>query len=126
METVVSSEAELYLWNGEDAVFIHQGVVTASIVLRANSAYEYWLTATLDAVYLLAHMVSEDMNQHFSNKMSTLTWNNLGEDGSQNSWLFKFRPEDYAIFLQKFTECSWESLHKTSWAKAKVSVYSSV
>ena len=123
METVISSEAELYLWDGKDAVFVHQGVVTASIVLRANSAYEYWLTATRDAVYLLAHKVSEDMNQRFSHKMSTLTWNHLGEDGSQNSWLFKFRPDDYAIFLQKFVECSWESLHKTPWAKAKVSVH---
>ncbi|KAF8238735.1 VID27-domain-containing protein [Tricholoma matsutake] len=119
METSISLEAELYLWDGPNNSFINQGIVTASIMQRIGAGYEYWLTATRDTGLLLAHKVSDDMNQRFSNKMSTLTWNHLGDDGSQNSWLFRFGADDFALFLQKFTECLWESLHQTQWAKAK-------
>jgi VID27 PH-like domain len=124
METLISSEAELYLWDGPNDTFINQGIVTASIMLRSGSAYEYWLTATRDTGHLLAHKISDDMNQRFSHKMYTLTWNHLGDDdGSQNSWLFRFNPDDFGVFLQKFTECLWESLHQTQWAKAKVRIF---
>jgi hypothetical protein len=122
MQTVICSEAELYLWNSEDETFFNQGVVTASIMLRTAAVYDYWLAATGDTGPLLAHKISGDMNQRFSHKMCTLTWNNVGDDGSQTSWLFRFNQDDFGVFLQKFTECMWESLHQTTWAKAKVRV----
>ena len=119
METLISSEAELYLWDPSNNSFHNQGILTASIVRRIGSGYEYYLTATRDTTPLLAHMISDDMNQRFSHKMFTLTWNNVSEEGAQNSWLFRFGQDDFGPFLQKFTECMWESLHHSQWAKAK-------
>jgi len=119
METLMSSEAELYLWDPTNNSFHNQGILTASIMRRIGSGYEYWLTATHDTKHLLAHMISDDMNQRFSHKMFTLTWNHVGEEGAQNSWLFRFGPDDFGPFLQKFTVCMWESLHQSQWAKAK-------
>ena len=120
METLISSEAELYLWDPPNNSFHNQGILTASIMRRIGSGYEYWLTATRDTGHLLAHKISDDMNQRFSHKMFTLTWNNVSEEGAQNSWLFRFGSDDFGPFLQKFTECMWESLHQSQWAKAKV------
>jgi hypothetical protein len=122
-QTVICSEAELYLWNSEDETFSNQGVVAASIMLRTGAVYDYWLAATGDTGPLLAHRICGDMNQRFSHKMCTLTWNNVGDDGSQTSWLFRFNQDDFGVFLEKFTECMWESLHQTTWAKAKVRVF---
>jgi len=61
------------------------------------------------------------MNQRFSPKMLSLTWNHLGDDdNSQSSWLFRFHSEDnFGSALQTFTQCLWESLHQTPWGKIK-------
>ena len=71
---------------------------------------------------VLAHQVSSDMNQRWSQKMSSLTWNHIEQSGTGYSWLFRFQSEEaYSAFLQAFTQCLWESLHQTTWGKAKVS-----
>lgn len=120
MDVLVSHEAELYQWDSPTEEFTNQGILTASIVKHKNAGYQYWLTATNDIGFLLSHKIEPEMNQRFSHKMNTLTWNHQADDGSQNSWLFRFNDGGFAEFLNKFTECLWETLHQTAWSKAKV------
>jgi hypothetical protein len=120
METMISAEAELYLWDPTHEQFENQGIVTAAIVKQISSGYVYWLTASNPEGHLLAHRFSTDMNQRFSHKMQSLTWNHLADDGSQRSWLFRFGELEFGDFLPKFTQCLWEALHQAAWAKAKV------
>ncbi|GLB33876.1 putative VID27-domain-containing protein [Lyophyllum shimeji] len=120
MEVLISHEAELYLWDGLNEDFINQGIVMAGVMRQASSPYQYWLTASNKSGILLAHKISPDMNQRFSHKMHSLTWNHQGDDGSQNSWLFRFAEEHFGDFLQKFSECLWETLHQMPWSKLKV------
>lgn len=62
------------------------------------------------------------MNQRWSHRMLSLTWNHMGEDGSHNSWLFRFgTQEDFAGILQTFSQSLWETLHRIQWGKAKAS-----
>ncbi|KAG5638194.1 hypothetical protein H0H81_001291 [Sphagnurus paluster] len=118
MEALLSYEAELYLWDAPNEDFINQGILIAAI--QKNAPFSYYLTASNDSGILLAHKISGDMNQRFSHKMLSLTWNYQADDGSQSSWLFRFSEEHLGNFLQKFTECLWESLHQMPWAKLKV------
>ncbi|KAF8076465.1 VID27 cytoplasmic protein-domain-containing protein [Lyophyllum atratum] len=120
MDLLIAHEAELYLWDGENEDFINQGIVMAGIMRQANAPFQYRLTASNDSGILLAHKISQDMNQRFSHKMRSLTWNHQGDDGSQNSWLFRFKEEHLGDFLQKFSECLWETLHHMPWSKLKV------
>ncbi|KAG5732367.1 Vacuolar import and degradation protein 27 [Termitomyces sp. T112] len=118
-ESLISCEAELYSWDTKTDRFNNEGIVTASIMRPKNTSFQSWLTAENDSGLLLAHQITQDMNQRFSYKMLSLTWNHQGDDGSQSSWLFRFSEEHLAVFLQKFTECLWETLHHSSWAKLK-------
>ncbi|KAF5388153.1 hypothetical protein D9615_000467 [Tricholomella constricta] len=120
MDVLLSHEAELYLWDPPNEDFINQGIITAGIMSQKNAPFSYWLTASNDSGFLLAHKISPDMNQRFSHKMLSLTWNHQGDDGSQSSWLFRFDEEYFAEVLQKFTECMWETLHRMPWSKLKV------
>ncbi|KAG6902236.1 hypothetical protein C0995_002868 [Termitomyces sp. Mi166 len=119
-ESLISYEAELYMWDPKTEHFHNQGIVMANIMRPKNTPFQYWLTAENDTGLLLAHQITQDMNQRFSHKMFTLTWNHQADDGSQSSWLFHFAEEHLAAFLQKFSECLWETLHHSSWAKLKV------
>ncbi|KAG6890559.1 hypothetical protein C0992_000567 [Termitomyces sp. T32_za158] len=118
-ELLISCEAELYSWDTNTERFNNQGIVVANIMRPKNTLFQYWLTAENDAGLLLAHQITQDMNQRFSHRMLSLTWNHQADDGSQSSWLFRFSEEYLAAFLQKFTECLWETLHQSSWAKLK-------
>lgn len=119
LPVLVDQEAELYLWDAPNEDFINQGIVAARILQQ--NRYEYWLTASSEQGTLLAHKITSDMNQRWSHKMLSLTWNHLGDDGSQNSWLFRFSDAaEFAAVLQTFTQCLWESLHEIQWGKAKV------
>lgn len=120
MDVAISAEAELYLWDPAQEQFENQGIVTAAIMQQTNSTFVYWLTASSSDGHLLAHRFSADMNQRFSHKMRSLTWNHLADDGSQRSWLFRFGEAEFGEFLNKFTQCLWETLHHAAWAKAKV------
>ncbi|KAF8897592.1 VID27 cytoplasmic protein [Infundibulicybe gibba] len=119
MPVIAEQEAELYLWDFPNMDFINQGIVTAKIQQQEGS-YIFWLVASIDDTPLLAHKICSDMNQRWSHKMFSLTWNHVDDDGSQNSWLFKFPTRtEYDAMLQSFTQCLWESLHKTPWGKVK-------
>lgn len=121
LPVLVAHEAELYLWDQDTEIFINQGIVTAKIVQRAGSGFEFWLTASSDGHQLLAHKITSEMNQRWSIKMFSLTWNNIGDNGRQSSWLFRFpEQESYEAFLRMFTQSLWEALYQTSWAKMKV------
>jgi hypothetical protein len=121
LPVLVAHEAELYLWDMENEEFLNQGIVTAKIVQQKGSGFEYWLTASSDNGQLLAHKITQDMNQRWSNKMLTLTWNHLGDNGSQRSWLFRFGEQvAYDTFLRTFMQSLWEALHQASWTNIKV------
>lgn len=118
---IVEQSAELYLWDAENETFLPQAQVVASLVHRPGSSFEYWMVASNDSGDLFAHRVSSEMNQRWSHKMQSLTWNQIEDDGSGYSWLFRFlNQEQFSAFLEAFTQCLWESLHQTPWAKAKV------
>ena len=121
MSLLFEAEAELYFWDTEVQEFRNDGIIKAQLFNQSNANYVYWLTASNDKGILLTHRIHSSMNQRFSPKMLSLTWNHLGDDNSQSSWLFRFhREEDFANALQTFTQCLWESLHLTPWGKIKV------
>ncbi|PPQ98532.1 hypothetical protein CVT24_004023 [Panaeolus cyanescens] len=120
MDTLLEKEVELYFWNVTAESFDHAGVVTSKLVVQRNANYAYWLIASNDRGILLAHRISSDMNHKFSQRMQSLTWNNLGDDGAQTSWLIRCATfEDYDQFNEVFTKCLWESLYQTPWGKIK-------
>lgn len=122
MAPLFTAEAELYFWDREVQEFRNDGVVNAHLFKQINANYIYWLAASNDKGILLTHRICSSMNQRFSPKMLSLTWNHLGDDNSQSSWLFRFpSEEDFGNALQIFTQCLWESLHETPWGKIKVS-----
>jgi hypothetical protein len=121
--TLVAQPAELYLWNLEREEFVPRPDVIAKIVQRPDS-YDYWLLAESSSEpghQMFAHKITSEMNQRWSNKMVSLTWNYVGSGGEQQSWLFRFsEAKPYEEFLFAYTRAIWEGLHKASWAKAKV------
>lgn len=123
MTVLFEQEAELYFWDMEVDGFRNDGIVVARITKQNNADYVYWLTASNDRGMILAHRITSDMNQRFSHKMRSLTWNHMGNNNSQSSWLFRFAEEqDYASAVQIFTQCLWEALHQIPWGKAKVCI----
>ena len=118
---LLSKPAEFYKWDKTNAEFDPIANVTASIVQQTSGNFDYWLLGTDKDGQLFAHKISAEMNQRWSNKMLSLTWNHMEDDGEQNSWLFRFgEPADYDVFLYTFTRSMWEGLHHISWDKAKV------
>lgn len=123
MNVLLEEEAELYFWDVENEDFRNDGIVTARIAQQINANFVYWLIASNDNGAVLAHKIQPDMNQRFSHKMLSLTWNHLGEDFSQSSWLFRFHShEEFAKVIQMFTQCLWETLHQLPWGKIKVDI----
>lgn len=121
LTVLIAEEAELYLWDFETEEFSRQALVTAKIVHRTSAGFEYWVMASTDKGELLAHKITPDMNQKWSTKFLTLTWNHLVDNKSQSSWLFRFSDrEAYDQFASTFTQSMWEGLHQVSWSKIKV------
>ncbi|KAF9485299.1 VID27 cytoplasmic protein [Pholiota conissans] len=120
MRILFEEEAELYLWDLDAADFRNDGVVIARITEQTDANFTYWLTASNEDGLVLAHKICSDMNQKFSAKMLSLTWNHLGDNGAQSSWLFRFAtPQDFAQLKEVYTQAMWQSLHQISWGKAK-------
>jgi hypothetical protein len=118
---LVERPAEFYLWDFEKEEFNFQADVTASIVQNVGGEFDYWLVAATDKEQLLAHRIAPELNQRWSNKVHSLTWNYENEDGVQQSCLFRFpTPGDYDAFLLGFSRATWEGKHQLSWEKAKV------
>lgn len=121
MNVVFEEEAVLYLWDLDAADFRNDGVVIARITEQKDANFTYWLTASNPHGLVLAHRITSDMNQKFSTKMRSITWNHLGDNGSQSSWLFRFDTElDYARLKDAYTQVMWQSLHRVAWGKIKV------
>ena len=121
MSLLFEAEAELYFWDTDVQEFRNEGIIKARLFKQTNANYVYWLSASNDKGILLTHRIHSSMNQRFSPKMLSLTWNHFGDDNSQSSWLFRFHSEDdFGNALQTFTQCLWESLHQTPWGKIKV------
>ncbi|KAJ7591039.1 VID27 cytoplasmic protein-domain-containing protein [Mycena floridula] len=119
VDTIVSHEAELYFWNADTEEFVHQGVVIAEIVQK-KGVFEFFISAKVDDGPLLAHQITASMNQRFSGKMSSITWNNVAETGT-TSWLFRFTSEAaYREFFEAFGRCLWEEVNQAPWEKVKV------
>lgn len=117
--TLSEDEAELYVWVPETEEFNLEETVIAKIIKRDNS-FDYYLTARNDKDQLFAHKVSGEMNQRFSRRMQSLTWNTL-EDRQQKSWLLRFNEEPaYDSILHAFSQAVWETLHQVSYEKTKV------
>jgi hypothetical protein len=126
--TLLEEEAELYYWDTQTEGFRNDGIVFARLVQQAtnsgaNSEFTYWLTASNDHGIILAHRIKSDMNQRFSGRMLSLTWNHMGEEGGSqpSSWLLRFsNVEEYKKVVEVFTRCLWETLHQVPWGKIKV------
>ena len=123
---LVDEEAELHLWDREKEYFVKQSDGRAAIVgLPTNSktnGYEYWMIARSEGNdVVLWHKIDPDMNQRWSTKVWSLTWNHMNEKGVQTSWCFRFlAQESYAIFQEQFTRALWETLHQVPWSTSKV------
>ncbi|KAJ7047309.1 VID27 cytoplasmic protein-domain-containing protein [Mycena alexandri] len=119
LPVLVEREAALFFWDGEEGEFVEHGAVTAKIL--KGESFESWLTASADGQQLLAHKIAPNMNQRWTSKMRSFTWNHLGEDQVMTSWVLRFTgaPEDYDAFLQAFTQVLWETLYQTAWGKIK-------
>jgi hypothetical protein len=122
LSVVIAQEAELYLWDMDKEEFDLQGEVTAQIAQPTGVPFEYWLVASNSEGQELAHKITSEMNQRWSAKTSSITWNHFSDHNIASSWLFRFKsPEGYLLFKNTFTQVMWEGLHQTSWAKVKVS-----
>lgn len=118
VDILLSYEAELYFWDSDKNEFLHQGIVMARL-LQQKRAYEFWIAATVDEKPVLAHQISPSMNQRFSSKMLSITWNYITED-SYNSWLFRFNDKEaYDSFFNAFGQCLWQNLNQAPWEKVK-------
>lgn len=125
MDTLLEREVELYVWNVPEERFDHGGIVMSRLVRQKNANFVYWLIASNERGILLAHRITSDMNHKFSQRVQSLTWNNLGDDGAQTSWLIRCpTAEDYDYFNEIFTKCLWESLYQSPWGKIKVRSFS--
>lgn len=118
-----AQDGELWFWNKIVAGFEqNQTDVTVQLV-KNKTEYTFWLVAVVDDEILIAHRISPSMNQRLAAKLSSFTWNHVGEEGEVNSWLVRFASsKEYENFVQSFTEALWQTLHQTPWAKIKVSM----
>ncbi|KAF7352740.1 hypothetical protein MVEN_01240200 [Mycena venus] len=119
LPVVIEKKADLFFWDGEEGEFVEHGPVTARIL--KGEGFETWLTASSDDEQLLAHKINPNMNQRWTSKMRSLTWNHLSDDQVVTSWVLRFggEVEDYEAFLQTFTQALWETLYQTAWGKIK-------
>jgi hypothetical protein len=120
LPVLISQKAGLFFWDSQRFEFVEHGPVTARI--QQGASFETWLTASSEDGQLLAHKISSDMNQRWTSKMRSLTWNHLGNDQEMTSWVLRFEggQEEYEAFLQAFTQALWETLYQTAWGKMKV------
>ena len=130
---LVDEEAELHLWDGQKEYFVKQSDGRATIVGRPTNSktngYEYWIIARSTegddgGRVVLWHKVDPDMNQRWSTKVWSLTWNHMNDKGIQTSWCFRFlAQQSYAIFQEQFTRALWETLHQVPWSTSKVGYF---
>ncbi|KAM6495830.1 VID27 cytoplasmic domain containing protein [Amanita muscaria] len=119
-QVISRQEAQFYFWDAVQG-FLPQGSVAAQVIRIDGSAFDYWLVATSGDNNILAHRITSEMNQKWSHKMLSLTWNFYADDGSPRSCLLHFPDQgDFQKMVEIVTQCQWESLHQEEWRKAKV------
>ncbi|KAI0375618.1 VID27 cytoplasmic protein [Pilatotrama ljubarskyi] len=121
MPSLATETAELHLWDKDQGVFAKQADVTARVAHnRKGGPYDYWLIASTDEGQVLAHKISSEMNQRWSSRVLSLTWNNVNADGVGNSWCLRFTSEEaFNEFQRAFTRAMWETMNQYPWEKAK-------
>ncbi|KAI0335447.1 VID27 cytoplasmic protein [Cubamyces sp. BRFM 1775] len=121
MPTLVSEPAELHLWDKDHGVFLKQADVIARVAHNpAGGQYDYWLVASTDEGQVLAHRLSSDMNQRWSSRVVSFTWNNVDDSGVGNSWCLRFLSEEsFDRFREVCTRAMWEASNQWPWNKAK-------
>ncbi|CAA7259820.1 unnamed protein product [Cyclocybe aegerita] len=120
MNVFFEEEAELYLWDADSWDFRNDGIVVARIMQQKDAEFVFWLSASNDTGLLLAHTICSEINQRFSHKMLSLTWNHIDSNGTPSSWLFRFlNQEDFGKVFELFTKCQWQTLHRVPWGKMK-------
>nr|GAT59478.1 predicted protein [Mycena chlorophos] len=118
LPVAIEKPGDLYFWDHDKNEFMEHGPVIVKIV--KGDAFNSWLTASADGDQILAHKITSDLNQRWSTKMCSLTWNNFLEDGTANSWVVRFQSlEDYEQIQPIFTQALWEMLYQTAWGKMK-------
>lgn len=124
MPALATELAELHLWEKDQGVFLKQADVTARVAHNpAGGKYEYWLLASTEEGQLLAHRISSDMNQRWSSRVLSFTWNNISDSGIGNSWCLRFDTQEaFDEFQKAFTRALWETMNQWPWEKAKVGV----
>jgi hypothetical protein len=119
----VSEPAEYYVWSLDLEQYTEEGPVIAQIVRRPeDSEFKTHIALlTPDGKSLrILHVVSSDMNQRFSQKMCSFTWNYRDEQGGINSFCIRFHDEEsLGRFLAAYMRAGWEALHQMSFDKAK-------
>ncbi|KAH9853492.1 VID27 cytoplasmic protein [Lenzites betulinus] len=121
MPALATELAELHLWEKAQSVFLKQADVTARVAHNpAGGKYDYWLLASTDEGQLLAHRISSDMNQRWSARVLSFTWNNISDSGVGNSWCLRFDAQEaFDEFQKAFTRALWETMNQWPWEKAK-------
>ncbi|KAI0638167.1 VID27 cytoplasmic protein [Trametes polyzona] len=121
MPALATELAELHLWEKVQGQFIKQADVTARVAKNpAGGQYDYWLVASTDEGQVLAHRISSEMNQRWSSRVLSLTWNNISDNGVGNSWCLRFDTQEaFDEFQRAFTRALWETMNQYPWEKAK-------
>ncbi|KAF9247278.1 VID27 cytoplasmic protein-domain-containing protein [Melanogaster broomeanus] len=122
MPKLAEEQAYSFVWDLDIDGFVslHDELLDAKIVERTSDDYNYWLVATSDEGDLIMHKIASDMNPRWSPKMHSLTWNYYVE-GTYGSWALQFTTQEaYDNFKAAFARASWETLHRTPWAKIKL------
>ncbi|KAI0832397.1 VID27 cytoplasmic protein [Trametes gibbosa] len=121
MPALATELAELHLWEKDQGVFLKQADVTARVAHNpAGGKYDYWLLASTEEGQLLAHRISSDMNQRWSSRVLSFTWNNISDSGVGNSWCLRFDTQEaFDEFQKAFTRALWETMNQWPWEKAK-------
>jgi hypothetical protein len=122
---MVDEEAELHFWDREKEYFVKKidgrAIITGLPTNSKANGYEYWIVAHSTEGSFLRHKIDGDMNQRWSTKVWSLTWNHMNSHGVQTSWCFRFlTQETYATFQEQFTRALWETLHQVPWSTSKV------
>lgn len=121
---LASAEATLFVWSVVDGHGAFQGEgesLTAQIVQR-DGEYRFWLTGVKSGQTILMHDIKSNMNEKWSPKMISLTWNQVDHnDTDMTSWVYRFNTEeDYSRFLETFTAAAWQTKFQAPWSKVKV------
>lgn len=66
------------------------------------------------------HQIDSNMNQRYSQRMNSFTWNYSNDAGGISSYCVRFEGEEpLSLFVQEFMRVGWETLHQASFKKAK-------